>query len=67
MSAADLIAVLMARPLTYDWDLTDHPGSDHLGISYLRLTRGAYPVIYAPGRGVPGRRVQNPARRRPRR
>lgn len=53
MSAADLIAVLMARPLTYDWDLTDHPGSDHLGISYLRLTRGAYPVIYAPDEELP--------------
>ena len=42
--------------------------ADLSGVSYLRTTRGAYPVLYAGGRGVPGRRLQAPARvgRRPR-
>ena len=37
------------------------------GISYLRTTRGAYPVLYGARRGLPGRRLQGPAlqRRRP--
>jgi transketolase len=30
MSAADLMAVLLARHLRYDWQLPDDPRNDHL-------------------------------------
>ena len=43
MSAADLMAVLMARYLTYDWDLPDNPGNDHLIFSKGH----ASPLLYA--------------------
>ncbi|UCM91376.1 transketolase [Streptomyces marincola] len=43
MSAADLMAVLMARHLRYDFDWPDHPGNDH-----LILSKGhASPLLYA--------------------
>jgi transketolase len=43
MSAADLMAVLMARYLRYDFDWPDHPGNDH-----LVLSKGhASPLLYA--------------------
>ena len=34
------------------------------GISYLRTTREATPVLYGAGRGVPRRRIEDPARNR---
>ncbi|GAA2010610.1 transketolase [Catenulispora yoronensis] len=43
MSAADLMAVLMARHLTYDWELPDCPGNDHLIFSKGH----ASPLLYA--------------------
>ncbi|ACU73693.1 Transketolase central region [Catenulispora acidiphila DSM 44928] len=43
MSAADVMAVLMARHLTYDWDLPDNPGNDHLIFSKGH----ASPLLYA--------------------
>ncbi|WP_059005965.1 transketolase [Streptomyces specialis] len=43
MSAADLMAVLFARYLRYDFDWPDHPGNDH-----LILSKGhASPLLYA--------------------
>ncbi|ONK09947.1 transketolase [Streptomyces sp. MP131-18] len=43
MSAADLMAVLLARHLRYDFDWPDHPGNDH-----LILSKGhASPLLYA--------------------
>ncbi|RKN10499.1 transketolase [Streptomyces radicis] len=43
MSAADLMAVLMARHLRYDFDWPNHPGNDH-----LILSKGhASPLLYA--------------------
>ena len=41
--------------------------ADLEGISYMRTTRGAYPVLYDAGGDLPGRRVQGaaPDRRRP--
>ncbi|MEW2521852.1 transketolase [Actinacidiphila alni] len=43
MSAADLMAVLLARHLRYDFDRPGHPGNDH-----LILSKGhASPLLYA--------------------
>ncbi|MDT0306597.1 transketolase [Streptomyces sp. DSM 44917] len=43
MSAADLMAVLLARYLRYDFDWPGHPGNDH-----LILSKGhASPLLYA--------------------
>ncbi|MQA85784.1 MAG: transketolase [Streptosporangiales bacterium] len=43
MSAADVVAVLLARHLRYDWDNPDAPGNDR-----LILSKGhASPVLYA--------------------
>ena len=43
MSAADLMAVLIARHLRYDWDRPDHPDNDH-----FILSKGhASPLLYA--------------------
>jgi transketolase len=43
MSAADLMAVLLARHLHYDFDRPDHPGNDH-----LILSKGhASPLLYS--------------------
>ncbi|GAA3879901.1 transketolase [Streptomyces sedi] len=43
MSAADLMAVLLARHLRYDFDWPDHPGNDR-----LILSKGhASPLLYA--------------------
>jgi len=43
MSAADLMAVLLAKHLRYDFDAPEHPGNDH-----LVLSKGhAAPVLYA--------------------
>ncbi|RKN41344.1 transketolase [Streptomyces hoynatensis] len=43
MSAADLMAVLLARYLRYDFDWPDHPGNDHLIFSKGH----ASPLLYA--------------------
>ncbi|HEU5393002.1 MAG TPA: transketolase [Streptosporangiaceae bacterium] len=43
MSAADLMAVLLARHLRYDWDNPGEPGSDHLIFSKGH----ASPLLYA--------------------
>src|SRR3981189_1974795 len=43
MSAADLIAVLMARHLEYDWENPREPNNDHLILSKGR----AAPLVYA--------------------
>lgn len=43
MSAADLMAVLLARHLRYDFDHPDHPGNDHLIFSKGH----ASPLLYA--------------------
>ena len=43
MSAADLMAVLLARHLRYDWDDPGEPGSDHLIFSKGH----ASPLLYA--------------------
>ncbi|PRX48642.1 transketolase [Prauserella shujinwangii] len=43
MSAADLMAVLLARYLRYDFDTTQHPGNDHLIFSKGH----ASPLLYA--------------------
>jgi len=43
MSAADLLAVLVARHLHYDWDVPDNPANDHLIFSKGH----ASPLLYA--------------------
>jgi transketolase len=43
MSAADLMAVLMAKYLRYDWDASDNPHNDHLIFSKGH----ASPLLYA--------------------
>ncbi len=43
MSAADLMALLLARYLHYDWTLPRHPGNDHLIFSKGH----ASPLLYA--------------------
>jgi len=43
MSAAELIAVLAANHLRYDWGRADHPGNDHLIFSKGH----ASPLVYA--------------------
>jgi transketolase len=43
MSAADLVAVLAANHLRYDWSQPDHPGNDHLIFSKGH----ASPLLYA--------------------
>ncbi|MGD3111365.1 transketolase [Streptomyces sp. YGL11-2] len=43
LSAADLMAVLMARHLRYDWDAPDNPAGDHLIFSKGH----ASPLLYA--------------------
>ncbi len=48
MSAADVMAVLLARHLRYDWDRPDHPDNDH-----FILSKGhASPLLYAAFKAV---------------
>jgi transketolase len=49
MSAADLLAVLMARHLRYDWDRPHHPANDHLIYSKGHASPLAYSVFKAAG------------------
>ena len=48
LSAADLLAVLVARHLRYDWDDPDAPGNDHLIFSKGH----ASPLLYSVYRAV---------------
>ncbi|TDC23548.1 transketolase [Streptomyces sp. 8K308] len=49
MSAADLMAVLLARYLRYDFDWPDHPGNDHLVFSKGHASPLLYSVYKAAG------------------
>jgi transketolase len=49
MSAADLLAVLVARHLRYDWDDPAHPGNDHLIFSKGHASPLLYSVYKAVG------------------
>jgi transketolase len=49
MSAADLMAVLLARHLAYDFDWPDHPGNDHLIFSKGHASPLLYAVYKAAG------------------
>ncbi|MBV9095703.1 MAG: transketolase [Streptosporangiaceae bacterium] len=49
MSAADLLAVLMARHLRYDWDDPQMPGNDHLIFSKGHASPLLYSVFKAAG------------------
>src|SRR3954451_4736479 len=49
MSAADLIAVLVARHLHYDWDNPHDPGNDHLFYSKGHASPLVYSVFKAVG------------------
>jgi transketolase len=49
MSAADLMAVLMARHLRYDWDQPDHPNNDHLIFSKGHASPLLYSMFKAAG------------------
>ena len=49
MSAADLLAVLLARHLQYDWDSPDEPNNDHLIFSKGHASPLVYAVFKAAG------------------
>jgi transketolase len=49
MSAADLIAVLLARHLVYDWGRPDDPGNDHLIYSKGHASPLCYAMFKAAG------------------
>jgi transketolase len=49
MSAADLMAVLMARHLRYDWDDPDNPANDHLIMSKGHASPLLYSMFRAAG------------------
>ncbi|MEU4191621.1 transketolase [Kribbella sp. NPDC026611] len=49
MSAADVLAVLLARHLHYDWDQPDHPANDHLIFSKGHASPLIYSVFKAAG------------------
>jgi transketolase len=49
MSAADLIAVLLARHLWYDWQHPDEPGNDHLIFSKGHASPLCYAMFRAAG------------------
>jgi transketolase len=49
MSAADLMAVLLARHLRYDFDRPDHPGADHLIFSKGHASPLLYSLYKAAG------------------
>src|SRR6201999_4631419 len=49
MSAADLLAVLVARHLRYDWDKPDDPANDHLIFSKGHASPLLYSVYKAVG------------------
>jgi transketolase len=49
MSAADLMAVLLARHLRYDWDTPGEPGNDHLIFSKGHASPLLYAIFKAAG------------------
>jgi transketolase len=49
MSAADLMAVLLARHLHYDWQRPDDPGNDHLIFSKGHASPLLYAMFHAAG------------------
>ena len=49
MSAADIIAVLLARHLVYDWGQPDNPGNDHLIYSKGHASPLCYAMFKAAG------------------
>ena len=49
MSAADIIAVLLARHLVYDWEHPDEPGNDHLIYSKGHASPLCYAMFKAAG------------------
>ncbi|SER55206.1 transketolase [Propionibacterium cyclohexanicum] len=49
MSAADLLAVLVARHLHYDWDEPDNPANDHLIFSKGHASPLLYSIFKAAG------------------
>ena len=49
MSAADLMAVLLARHLRYDWDNPGEPGNDHLIFSKGHASPLLYAIFKAAG------------------
>jgi transketolase len=49
MSAADLMAVLLARHLRYDWDRPDNPANDHLIFSKGHASPLLYSMFKAAG------------------
>ncbi|HMH93312.1 MAG TPA: transketolase [Streptosporangiaceae bacterium] len=49
MSAADLMAVLLARHLRYDWQHPDHPANDHLIFSKGHASPLLYSIFKAAG------------------
>ena len=49
MSAADLVAVLLARHLVYDWQRPDLPGNDHLIYSKGHASPLCYAMLKAAG------------------
>src|SRR6202158_5736176 len=49
MSAADLMAVLMARHFRYDWQHPDDPGNDHLIFSKGHASPLLYSMFKAAG------------------
>ena len=57
LSAADLMAVLLASHLRYDFDAPDDPGNDHLVFSKGHATPLLYALWKAAGVGWPWRRL----------
>src|ERR1700722_4746479 len=49
MSAADLMAVLLARHLRYDWQHPEHPANDHLIFSKGHASPLLYSMFKAAG------------------
>src|SRR5256885_9244412 len=49
MSAADLMAVLLARHFRYDWQRPDDPANDHLIFSKGHASPLLYSMFKAPG------------------
>src|SRR5437868_15460560 len=49
MSAADLVAVLIARHLVYDWTRPDEPGNDHFIFSKGHASPLCYAMFKATG------------------
>src|SRR3954452_22862523 len=60
LSAADLMAVLLAKHLRYDFDQAEHPGNDHLIFSDGHASPLLYAMYRAAGAAAagcdPGRR-----------